>query len=418
MQKVLYERPQGALPSNTKPNLREQVNSIMTRSGLTNAEPYIPPPVPPTPRVEVEKELEALMDEAYITSPRNTAHVPPLRFQPVSPPKPKEDPKPNPHQPKIPYPLRLNKTKLLDKNNVQISKFPKKLKSWKVSHSLYPTRSRGIGEDVIVKVKKFNFIANFFIVDFEADPRVPIILGRPFLRTARALVDMYEDKLTLRLRNEKVVFYTDNNLSDIQSVHCINIIDFLRDKPISGSATFPSDSSPSLTPFETSDFLLEEFADELAILDLFPPEMRMIILILKFADKPALFYSSPLGNDDDDLFDFNSDIDEWKKLFVLLPQLLDGDLTLHEELLEIDTLTSFPSKNEDKVFNPGILVYGSTQIITKVTPDKSLTLEESNILSHSSDRDLFFFLESTVTETLLSFSSKNKDKVLISRFSF
>ncbi|GJR85884.1 hypothetical protein Tco_0209895, partial [Tanacetum coccineum] len=100
---------------------------------------------------------------------------------------------------------------------------------------------------------------------------------------------------------------------------------------------------------------------------------------------------------------------------MLLPQLLDGDLTLYEELPEIDTLTLFPFKNKDKSFNPGILAHGSTQIVTKVTPDKSLTLEESNILSHSSDhssdRDLLFFLESNMTETLLSFSSKNEDKV-------
>ncbi|GJY47051.1 reverse transcriptase domain-containing protein [Tanacetum coccineum] len=99
---ALHERPQGALPSNTEPNPREQVNSIMTRSGLTTAEPSIPPPVPPTPRVEVEKEPESLIDEVHITSPTSTAHVPPPRVQPVSPPKSKEDPKPNPHQLKIP----------------------------------------------------------------------------------------------------------------------------------------------------------------------------------------------------------------------------------------------------------------------------------------------------------------------------
>ncbi|GKF29848.1 hypothetical protein Tco_0096190, partial [Tanacetum coccineum] len=84
----------------------------------------------------------------------------------------------------------------------------------------------GIAEDVIIKVENFNFLADFVIVDFEADPRDPIILRRPFLRTARSC----EEKLTLRFRNEEVVFYTDkskrNNSSDIQSVHCINIIDF------------------------------------------------------------------------------------------------------------------------------------------------------------------------------------------------
>ncbi|GKE80780.1 hypothetical protein Tco_1550780, partial [Tanacetum coccineum] len=60
---VLHERPQCALQSNTKPNPRDQVNSITTRSGLTIAEPSIPPPVPLTPREEVEKEPETLMDE-------------------------------------------------------------------------------------------------------------------------------------------------------------------------------------------------------------------------------------------------------------------------------------------------------------------------------------------------------------------
>ncbi|GKF60764.1 reverse transcriptase domain-containing protein, partial [Tanacetum coccineum] len=92
----------------------------------------------------------------------------------------------------------------------------------------------GIAKDVIVKVENFNFLADFVIVDFEADPRVPIILGRPFLRTARALLDLYVEKLTLRVGNEEVVFYTDkssiNNSRNIHSVHCINIIDFSKDK--------------------------------------------------------------------------------------------------------------------------------------------------------------------------------------------
>ncbi|GKE82496.1 reverse transcriptase domain-containing protein [Tanacetum coccineum] len=138
----------------------------------------------------------------------------------------------------------------------------------------YVTFPMGIAEDVIVKVENFNFLPDFVIVDFKANHRVPIILGRHFLRTTRALMDLYEEKLTLRVENEEVVFYIDkssrNNSRNIQSVHCINVIDFSKDKPISGSTTFPSDSSPSLTPVETSDSLLEEFADELALLDPFP----------------------------------------------------------------------------------------------------------------------------------------------------
>ncbi|GJZ32862.1 hypothetical protein Tco_0578298 [Tanacetum coccineum] len=397
MQKVFMERTQGALLSNTEPNPREKVNSIMTRSGLTTPEPSIPPHVPPTPRVEVEKEPKTLMDEVNITSPSSTTHVPPPGVQPVSPPKPKEDPKPNPHQTKIPYLSRLNKTKL-DKNDVQISKFLKILKQLHfdislmdaltqipklnkvlkdllkdkekleelantlinaecsaILHNKVPEKLEDpgkflipcIAEDVIVKVENFIFLADFIIVDFEADPRVPIILRRSFLYTARALVDLYEEKLTIRVGNEEVVFYTDkssrNNPSDIQFVHCINIIDFLRDKPISGSTTFPSDSSSSHPLVETSDSLLEEFADELALLDPFSPgneddsfdpedDLREIEYLLnrdpstvsspttviniidpvleRFADEPALIYSSPPGDDDDDIFDLKSDNDE------------------------------------------------------------------------------------------------------------
>ncbi|GJZ92727.1 hypothetical protein Tco_0664792 [Tanacetum coccineum] len=206
--RVLHERPQGALPSNTEPNLRKQVNSITTRSGLTTVEPSIPPHVPPTPRVELEKEPETLMNKVHITSLASTAHVPPPGIQPVSPPKPKEDPTPKPYQPKIPYPSRLNKTKLLDKNDVQVpeklgdpGKFliPCILQDLEVCSSLADSGASinlmslliyeklGIAEDVIVRVDKFNFLADFVIVDFEVDHRVPIILGRPFLRTAKAL---------------------------------------------------------------------------------------------------------------------------------------------------------------------------------------------------------------------------------------
>ncbi|GKA01199.1 reverse transcriptase domain-containing protein [Tanacetum coccineum] len=53
----------------------------------------------------------------------------------------------------------------------------------------------GVAEDVIVKVGKFHFPADFVIVDYDVDPRVPLILGRPFLMTARALVDVFREKL-------------------------------------------------------------------------------------------------------------------------------------------------------------------------------------------------------------------------------
>ncbi|GJW16042.1 hypothetical protein Tco_0020175, partial [Tanacetum coccineum] len=211
---------------------------------------------------------------------------------------------------------------------------------------------------------------------------------------------------------------------------------------------------------ETSDSLLKEFADELDLLDPFLPgnkddnfdpeaDLREIEYLLnrdpstvsspttdidiidpileRFTDEPALVYSSPPGDDDDDLFDLKSDNDEWKKLLyanivesnVLLPQLLTGDSTLPEESSEIATLLSSPFENEDKVFNPGIFILGGTQIFNDESKDKDFKMnissetlfEDSNFLPLSSDRELLFFLELTVIETLLSFSSENEDKV-------
>ncbi|GKA80070.1 reverse transcriptase domain-containing protein [Tanacetum coccineum] len=64
----------------------------------------------------------------------------------------------------------------------------------------------GIAEDVFVQVGKFTFPADFVVVDYEVDPRVSLILGRPFLRTTHALVDVHGKKLTLRVGDEELVF--------------------------------------------------------------------------------------------------------------------------------------------------------------------------------------------------------------------
>nr|GFD10277.1 hypothetical protein [Tanacetum cinerariifolium] len=86
----------------------------------------------------------------------------------------------------------------------------------------------GIARDIFVPVGKFTFPADVVVVDYESDPRVPIILGRPFLRTAH--IDSFND-----------------------------IHPYFDDDPISGSTTFSANS------------LLEEFADELALIS-YPPD--------------------------------------------------------------------------------------------------------------------------------------------------
>ncbi|GJV95316.1 reverse transcriptase domain-containing protein [Tanacetum coccineum] len=71
------------------------------------------------------------------------------------------------------------------------------------------TRPKGLAEDIFVKVGNFHFPTDFVVVDFEADPRVPLILGRSFLRTSRALIDVYKGELILRDGNEQITFHVD-----------------------------------------------------------------------------------------------------------------------------------------------------------------------------------------------------------------
>ena len=67
-------------------------------------------------------------------------------------------------------------------------------------------RPIGILTDVLVKVESFIFSADFVILDCEVDFEVPIILGRPFLATGRALVDMEKGQMTFQLNNEEDTF--------------------------------------------------------------------------------------------------------------------------------------------------------------------------------------------------------------------
>nr|GEX09774.1 reverse transcriptase domain-containing protein [Tanacetum cinerariifolium] len=138
------------------------------------------------------------------------------------------------------------------------------------------SRPVGVAEDVSVKVGKLHFLADFVIVDFDADPRIPLILGRSFLKTGRALIDVYEGELTLRVGNKAVTFNLDQTSRyssnyDVESINRIDVISIACEEDsqevlefsVSGNPTPSTEpivctSSPTLTPFEDSDFLLEE----------------------------------------------------------------------------------------------------------------------------------------------------------------
>nr|GEV19117.1 reverse transcriptase domain-containing protein [Tanacetum cinerariifolium] len=127
---------------------------------------------------------------------------------------------------------------------------------------------KGVTEDVFVKAGKFHFLTDFVVVDFEADPRVPLILGRSFLRTGRALIDVYGEEITLRVNDESVPFNLNQTMRysstyDDSFVNRVDVIDIACEEFVQDVSDFCKEpivksSSPTLTPFGESDFFLEE----------------------------------------------------------------------------------------------------------------------------------------------------------------
>ncbi|GJX37792.1 reverse transcriptase domain-containing protein [Tanacetum coccineum] len=129
-------------------------------------------------------------------------------------------------------------------------------------------------ENVFVKVGKFYFPVDFVILDFVADPRVPLILGRPFLSTAHALIDVYEGEIILRHDDQSLILKCGDtptiSYDNFESVKRIDLIDAtcaeyapkVLDFTESGDSTSIISDPPSFTPFEGSEMILEEEIEE------------------------------------------------------------------------------------------------------------------------------------------------------------
>ncbi|GJU63638.1 reverse transcriptase domain-containing protein [Tanacetum coccineum] len=109
-----------------------------------------------------------------------------------------------------------------------------------------------IAEDIFVKVGTFFFLADFVVIDYITDPRVPLILGRPFLRTARALIDVHGEQITLRHDDHSITFKVGDT-----KTFSYNTIE-LSGNPTPTLEPILSTFPPFLTPFEGGDFILEE----------------------------------------------------------------------------------------------------------------------------------------------------------------
>nr|GFB84165.1 reverse transcriptase domain-containing protein [Tanacetum cinerariifolium] len=315
----------------------------------------------------------------------------------------------------------------------------------------------GIARDVFVPVGKFTFLADFVVVDYESDPRVPLILGRPFLRTARALIGVHGEEMILHNEDERLTLNMKHDTSSYsnhprrESVNLINIFnisseDFLEDlvsKKQSGNPTFSLHkeiASPEVT-HEIHDskgctFLYEELPDIDSFNDIHSYFLCDDLFVDPtpeiFTDKQPYDYSFPLRFDmyPDDLLEIESADNFDNELFdsggekikeaELLIDHLDLPCDIHcaydsnsQDFSRDDVLPS--PDNEDKVFNPGILIHKkSVKIITRVAQEKKLAISYASWLFEDFDPpfyELLVFKEVPNSIRLLPFSSENKEKV-------
>nr|GEY67639.1 reverse transcriptase domain-containing protein [Tanacetum cinerariifolium] len=135
------------------------------------------------------------------------------------------------------------------------------------------SKPTGVAENVFVKVGKFYFPADFVILDFVVDPRVPLILGRPFLSTAHAIINVFEREIIIRQNQQSLTI----QCSDIQSIEQINKIEFINAGGIDSESEeiedFLNDDSIQFgvkdSPFNMDKDIL--FLESLLRDDLIPP---------------------------------------------------------------------------------------------------------------------------------------------------
>ncbi|GJS92015.1 reverse transcriptase domain-containing protein [Tanacetum coccineum] len=383
----------GSLPSNTVANPNDELKAITTRSGLVLDGPTVPMPPPfinPEEDERVEETLQTqnmkLIELANTPLNENCSAVILKKL-----PEKLGDP----GKFLIPCGFSELKCKALANLGASINLMP--LSVWKK-----------IARDVFVPVGKFTFPADFVIVDYESDPRVPLILGRPFLRTARALIDVHGEEMILRDGNERLILNMRHDTSSYsnephqESINMIDVYNVSHEEILKDlfATNHPSGNPTPISEPETNDYFLEEFADEPAHIT-FPPgnndlpfdaksDLREIEYLLNyvptkemdsiledsvdenslddnlddtiskmFTNEHALDYSSPpLWDDyDDELFDLKSD-------FLTFPEY---DSVFYEDFSEVDTLRAtsrFSSRSgtlpSNTITNPKVDLKGIT----------------------------------------------------------
>nr|GEZ30963.1 reverse transcriptase domain-containing protein [Tanacetum cinerariifolium] len=289
------------------------------------------------------------------------------------------------------------------------------------------TCPKGVVKVVFIKVGKFHFSTDFVVVYFEVDPRVSLILGGSFLRTSRALIDVYREEITLRINDEAVTFNLNettrySSTYDDILVNRIDVIDVARVEYAQEILGFSNNSSgcnststskpiifyssPSLTPFVGSDFILEEIEAYLKDESISPeidhadcdPEGDICLIEKLLNDDPFQLLSMDLKQ---------GEVVKEKSLIEEPPELELKDLPSHLEyayLEGIDFMGPFPSSRE----NMYILV--AVDYLSKWVEAKALPTNDARVVVK--------FLKSLFArfETLRAIISDRKTHFCIDKF--
>nr|GEZ23402.1 reverse transcriptase domain-containing protein [Tanacetum cinerariifolium] len=403
------------LPSNTIANPKGKLKAITTRSGLVLDGPSVPMPPPFINPEEDERVEETLMDRNSLSKPLRS-HL-----------------------------LLSKKLNLFLKEIIWFTELISTRMTLELANRGICTPV-GIARDVFVSVGKFTFPADFVIVDYESYPRVPLILGRHFLRTTHALIDVHEEEMIL----PEVINPLSGSTTSSSPGHLLE--EFADELALIifplGNDDLPFDIESDLReieyllnhdPTKEMDSILEDSVDECNLAD---PNNGLVDIIPKmFTDEHTLDYSSPplyddfdndlveLESNNDDVYDdpFDSKEDKIKESKLLIDELdplrssdflpsPKYDSVLYEDFFKVDALPS--TNSEDKVFNTGILIHENLfELTIQVTPNKNIkkiSISNASLILEDFNPPLYelpFHKEVPGSKTLLSFLFENEEKV-------
>ncbi|GKE16890.1 hypothetical protein Tco_1424467 [Tanacetum coccineum] len=398
------------LPRDTATYPREERKAVTTMSGLTLDESFIPHSNFLVYQ-DGELEPETITEVVKISSSQSTPLVPPPETPPLSAPKPKKNLEPNPHQPLIPYPSRLQEEKFqaLENPTGRADHFVYRIDVVDSLCDKFPIENNSLSGNPTPSYD--------FVVESLCPLPTPFGDSDSFLEETDTLLSHFNDSspdyeefyFDIEEKSSgSTTSHSDHSLSEYESF-CSDV-DHIKEK---SSVRTTSHSDLSLLEYESFHFDLS--------IDRLPPANRSDSQHEEFADELAHIISP--SEYDHFYFDLEPDPRELTRVLKKnISDTLTKDLKIHErndfplflsdcdsiffeKFSKIDLLVLFPFGDKDKVFDPGIFT------INGVHSKRFSILLLDDFSSILFVRDFLFLTGPSEIETFLSFPSGNKDKV-------